>query len=42
MLNSDNNASYTKKYQKHVPCTFAYKVVCTDDRFSEPVVLYRG
>ena len=23
--------SYTKKYQDHVPCSFAYKVVCVDD-----------
>ena len=33
--------SYTKKYHDHVPCSFAYKVVCIDDRFSEPIV-YRG
>ena len=25
--------SYTKKYQDHVPCSFAYNVVCVDDRF---------
>ena len=25
--------SYTKKYQDHIPCSFAYKVVCVDDRF---------
>ena len=25
--------SYTKKYQNHVPCSFAYKVVCIDKRF---------
>ena len=24
--------SYTKKYQDHVPCSFAYKIVCIDDR----------
>ena len=39
---NDNNASYTKKYQEHIPCSFAYKVVCNDDKFSKPVVLYRG
>ena len=39
---NDNNASYTKKYQKHNPCSFSFKVVCTDDSFSKPVVLYRG
>ena len=29
-----SEGSYTKKiYQDHVPCIFAYKVVCIDDRF---------
>ena len=30
----DKGSSYTKKYQKHVPCGFGYKMVCADDRFS--------
>ena len=30
-----------KKNQNHIPCSFAYKVVCVDDNFSKPVVLYR-
>ena len=34
--------SYIKKYQDHVPCGFAYKVVCIDDRFSKPIVVFRG
>ena len=34
--------SYTKKYQDHVPCGFAYKVVCIDDRFGKPIVVFRG
>ena len=34
--------SYTKKYQDHIPCSFAYKVVCVDDRFTKPIVGYRG
>ena len=39
----DNNYfSYTKKYQDHIPCNFAYKVVCIDDKFSKDIVLYRG
>ena len=37
-----NNPSYTKKYQAHIPCIFAYKVVFIDDRFSKQVVLYGG
>ena len=34
--------SYTKKYQDHIPCSFAYKVVYVDDRFTKPFVVYRG
>ena len=41
--NSDkNNGSYTEKHQDHVPCSFAYKVVCIDNKYSKKVVLYRG
>ena len=36
-----NNSSYTEKYHAHIPCSFAYKVVCIDNKFSKPVVLYR-
>ena len=39
---ADGNASFTKKYQEHIPCRFAYKNVCIDDRFRKPVVLYKG
>ena len=28
--NDKNNGSYTEKYQDHIPCGFAYKVVCID------------
>ena len=38
----DENISYTKKYQNHIPCGFAYKVVCIDDRFTKDIVIYRG
>ena len=34
--------SYTKKYQDHVPCSFAYKFVCIDHRFTKAIVVYRG
>ena len=30
-----------KKYQDHIPCSFAYKVACIDDRFTEPNIVYR-
>ena len=34
--------SYSKKYQDHVPCSFAYKLVCVDDEFTKPIVAFRG
>ena len=34
--------TYTKKYHEYVPCSYAYKVVCIDDKFSKPIVVYRG
>ena len=36
-----NDTLYTEKYQKYVCCSFAYKVVCVDDKFSKSIVLYR-
>ena len=35
-------SSTQEKYQVHIPCSFAYKVVCIDDRFSKPIVVFRG
>ena len=34
--------AYTGKYQTHIPCCFAYKVVCVNNKFSKDVVVYRG
>ena len=31
-----------KKYNEHVPCSYAYKVVCIDDIFSKPIFVYKG
>ena len=31
-----------KKYQDHISCSFSYKVVCVDDKFTKPIVVYRG
>ena len=31
-----------KKCQDHVPCSFAYKVVFIDVRFSKRIVVFRG
>ena len=41
-IECDSNSSYTRKYEDHIPCSFAYKVVCIDNKFSKKVVLYRG
>ena len=33
---------YSKKYQDHVTCSFAYKLVYVDDKFTKPIVVSRG
>ena len=34
--------SYSKKYQDHLPCNFAYKLVCVDDKFTKSLVIFRS
>ena len=34
--------SYMKKYQDPIPCSLGLKVVCVDDRFTKPIVVYSG
>ena len=41
-ISDKKNSSYTEKYQDHIPCRFAYKVLCVDNKFRKKVVLYRG
>ena len=41
-IEGSSNSSYTRKYQEHIPCSFVYKVVCVDNKFSKRIVLYRG
>ena len=36
-----NNGLYAEKFQADIPCSFAYKVACADNKFSKKVVLYR-
>ena len=31
-----------KKCHEHVPCSYAYKVVCIDDKCSKSIVVCRG
>ena len=38
----DSDSLYTRNYDDHIPCSFAYKAVCIDNKFSKKVVLYRG
>ena len=33
---------YTEKYQDHIPCSFAHKIFCIDNRSSKPTIIYRG
>ena len=34
--------SYTNKYQKHITCSYRFKLVCVDDKFSQPLKTYLG
>ena len=34
-----DEGSCSKKYQDHIPCSFAFKFVSVDDKFSRPIVL---
>ena len=34
--------NHIKQYHEHVPCSYAFKVVCIDDRFSKSIVDFRG
>ena len=36
------NESYTNKYQKHIDCSYRYKLVCVDDKFNKPFKSYLG
>ena len=38
----NTNESYTNKYQKHISCSYGYKLVCVDDKFSKPFKSYLG
>ena len=36
------NKFYTNKYQKHVACSYGYKLVCANDKFINPFKSYLG
>ena len=33
---------YTNKWQNHIACSYGYKLVCVDDKFSKPFKIYFG
>ena len=37
----NSNESYTNKYKKHAVCSYGYKLVCDDDKFSKPFKSYQ-
>ena len=40
---SGKQSTATKKLQRHVACSYGYKVVCCyDDQYSKPFCMYRG
>ena len=45
---SENNGkqnleeSYTNKYQKHIACSYDYKLIYADDKFSKSFKTYLG
>ena len=36
------NDFYTNKYQKYVACSYGYKFLCVDNKFSKPFKSYSG
>ena len=36
----NSEESYTNKYQKHIACSYGYKLVCVDNKFSKPFKTY--
>ena len=40
--NKQNTESYANKYQTHIACSYGYKLVCADDKFSKPFKTYFG
>ena len=37
-----NEGFYTEKYQDHIPWRFSNKFVCTDNKFSKLIVIFKG
>ena len=41
-LKQNLSEPYTNKYQKHVPCSYDYKLVCVDGKFGKSFNSYLG
>ena len=39
-VNQNHEKPYTNKFQKHVACSYCYKWVCVNDKFSKPFKYY--
>ena len=39
-VKQNSNESFTNKYQKNVACSYGYRLVCVDDKFSKSFKLY--
>lgn len=37
----NSDVSYTDKYQTYIACSYGYKVVCANDRFSKTAIILR-
>ena len=43
IINNKDDIKTTEKVANHTACHYAYQLVCTiDDKFTEPLQLYRG
>ena len=38
--NPEESYKYTNKYQKHIACSYAYKLICVNGNFSKPFKTY--
>ena len=41
-MESKIQKSLIERNQKHIACSYGYKLVCVDDKFSKPFKIYLG
>ena len=37
-----NKYQFHLKFKDHVPCSFAYNLICVDDEFTKPIAVFSG